>query len=119
MPRKCLGLALTAALLAIVAPLCAQDHTPRISATLKSSNELLADLEWVLKLTSPEEQKQWPVLKDYLDIFLIGVDPARPLRTDVVMGAKIDRYLLRRLPDDFEAANESPTQRLIRDKRLE
>ena len=39
----------------------------------------------------PTEQKQWKVLKDYLEVFLIGVDPKLPTRVDVVFDEKANR----------------------------
>ena len=109
MSRISLRLAIAAAVLLSAVSVRAQDYVPRISSTLKTSNEAIADLEWVLNLTSPEERKQWPTLKDYLDIFLIGVDPARPLRSDVIMGAKVDRYIMSIPIADFrEFRNGAP-----------
>ena len=44
-------------------------------------------------LTDPIEQKQWKVLKDYLDVFLIGVDANLPTRVDVIFDQKANRMV--------------------------
>lgn len=70
----------------------AQETAPKITVGLKSSAELLSDLKFILSLTSDTEQKQWPILKDYIEIFLPGIDRQRPIEVDVILGGKEPRY---------------------------
>lgn len=65
---------------------------PAVTVAQNGAAELYKDLEYILKLTNANEQKQWPVLKDYLDLFLIGVDRDKPMRIDVLLGGKTVRY---------------------------
>ena len=66
---------------------------PTAFVMLPGSDDLMVDAHYLLDLTSPAEQKQWKILKDYFDVFLIGVDPKQPTRVGVVFGEKADRYL--------------------------
>ena len=52
-----------------------QSAAPSLTVVVAGANEILADVKYLLMLTDTNEQKQWKVLKDYLDVFLIGVDP--------------------------------------------
>ena len=70
----------------------AQDAAPQVTVGLKSSAELLSDLKYMLSLTSETEQKQWPILKEYLEIFLPGIDRERPIGVDVILGGEHERY---------------------------
>ena len=65
---------------------------PRVQMISSNANHILEDLAWVMSLTSPEEQKQHPVLVDYLEIFLIGVDRTKMLRMDPVLTGSVERY---------------------------
>ena len=72
----------------------AQEETsPKVSIMQRGADKLLRDLEFVMKLTDPGEQKQWPIMKDYLDIFLPGIDREKPIRIDVILGNKVERYV--------------------------
>jgi hypothetical protein len=64
---------------------------PSVYVVVAGSDELLADVKYLLMLTEATEQKQWKVLKDYLEVFLIGVDPKLPTRVDVVFDEKANR----------------------------
>src|SRR5580658_4655113 len=75
------------------APAASQSAAPSATVYVTGSNELLADIKYLLMLTDPIEQKQWKVLKDYLDVFLIGVDPNLPTRVDVVFDQKANRMV--------------------------
>ncbi|HEV8000689.1 MAG TPA: hypothetical protein VGP63_12470 [Planctomycetaceae bacterium] len=89
-----LGAALTlAALLCQPSSVRAADEkaAPSVYVVVAGSNELLADIKYLLMLTEATEQKQWQVLKDYLEVFLIGVDPSLPTRVDVVFDEKANR----------------------------
>jgi hypothetical protein len=71
-----------------VAPAEAQKKsTPEVNIALKSSDELLNDLKFILSLTEPKSQKQWNVIKEvFLDIFLIDINKNKPIRIDVISG---------------------------------
>jgi hypothetical protein len=71
----------------------AADESPSAFVMLTGSDELLKDGQYVLGLTNPVEQKQWPVLKSYLEAFLIAVDPTLPTQIVVIFDAKADRYV--------------------------
>src|SRR5579872_4174849 len=71
----------------------AEKAAPTAFVMLPGSEDLLADAHYLLDLTSPVEQKQWPILKDYFEVFLIGVDPKLPTRVGVAFGEKSDRYI--------------------------
>jgi hypothetical protein len=66
---------------------------PTAYVMLPGSDDLMADAHYLLDLTTPAEQKQWPILKDYFEVFLFGVDPKQPTRVGVVFGEKADRYV--------------------------
>ncbi len=61
---------------------------------LPGSDELMGGAHYLLNLTNPTEQKQWPVLQSYFEVFLIGVDSKLPTRVGVAFGSKADRYIL-------------------------
>lgn len=72
----------------------AQDAPGRLTVMQSGANELLRDLEHILKLTDGEEQKQWKVIKEYFDeVFLMGVDPTKPIRMDLIFEPGAYRYL--------------------------
>jgi hypothetical protein len=71
----------------------AEKAAPTAFVMLPGSDDLLGDAHYLLDLTSPVEQKQWPVLKSYFEVFLLGVDPKQPTRVGVVFGEKADRYV--------------------------
>lgn len=71
----------------------AEKAAPTAFVMLPGNQDLLADAHYLLDLTNPTEQKQWPILKDYFEVFLIGVDPKLPTRVGVVFGEKSDRYV--------------------------
>jgi hypothetical protein len=74
-------------------PARAADETaaPSVTVVVAGSNEVLDDVKYLLMLTDAVEQKQWKVLKDYLEVFLIGVDPQLPTRVDLVFDEKANR----------------------------
>ncbi len=90
------GIALLAAGLAAT-PAAAQPQlpagaAPEIRAVLTDSQRVLDRLKLVVGLTNAEEQKQYATLKDFVDVFLIGVDPAKPVRFDVQTDEAATRY---------------------------
>ena len=68
------------------------DAMPRISAVHPGADALRVDLEYMLKLTSEREQKQWANLNDFLETFLGGVDTKRPIRADAQFSGGEVRY---------------------------
>ena len=61
------------------------DPHPRISIVHPGANSVRADLEYLLSLTTPEEQKQWENVDDFLDSFMGGVDVELPIRVDLIL----------------------------------
>lgn len=74
-------------------PLSAQNATPKITLVQPGAESLYADLDYVMGLTNDVEQKQLKVVKEYLDVFLVGLDPQKPLRVDVVLTGDVRRYI--------------------------
>ena len=76
-------------------PLSAQEEAslePQVRMVQTGANRLLKDLEAVMSLTNAKEQKQTQVIKDYLDVFLVGVDKTRLVRMDWIFGEGPVRY---------------------------
>jgi len=71
----------------------ADDVSPSATVMLSSSDDLFTNAEYLLKLTNAKQQQQWPVLKSYLEVFLIGVDTKLPTRIAIVFGDKADRQV--------------------------
>ncbi len=68
---------------------------PSITVMQKGADALIEDLEYLVKkLTNETEQKQWVLLKDLLDSFKIGIDPAKPLRFDIIYGKGAEQYIV-------------------------
>jgi hypothetical protein len=91
----------------------AGDADPSVSAMLAGSNELMTDGQFVLSLANPVEQKQWPVLKSYLEVFLIGVDPKLPTRIEAVFGDKATRYIWSVPVSNFQNFNKNNLQAIL------
>ncbi len=72
----------------------AEKAAPTAFVMLSGSDDLMGDAKYLLDLTNPVEQKQWPILKSYFEIFLIGVDPKLPTRIGVIFGDQANRYVL-------------------------
>src|SRR4051812_31945847 len=62
------------------------EAAPSVSVMLNAPDEMMGHGEYLLKLTDPQEQKQWKVLRDYVEVFLLGVDMRMPARVEVVFG---------------------------------
>lgn len=70
-----------------------KEATPSVTIVQAGADRLLGDIEYMLKLTDAEDQKQIKVLNDFFkDIFLKGVDSKRPIRIDVILGDGPTRY---------------------------
>src|SRR4051794_35665577 len=76
-----------------VSPLTADDASPSVTAMQTGANNLYEDLNYVFSLCNEEDKKQWPILQEYIDVFLKGIDRARPIRVDLVMGGERTRYI--------------------------
>ena len=73
--------------------MAAEETTHRVSIVTAGANELLAGVEYIVGLTNEKEQKQWPVLKDYFDVFLEGIDGDLPIRIDLLLDPEGTRYV--------------------------
>ena len=62
----------------------AQDTAPRVKITLKSANQVLADLKLLSDLTTKTEQKQWNNIEAIIDTFLFGIDKTKPIGVTVI-----------------------------------
>src|SRR5580704_4314968 len=68
-----------------------QSAAPSVTVVVAGANEILADVKYLLMLTDANEQKQWKVLKDYLEVFLIGLDNKLPTRVDIIFDEQGNR----------------------------
>jgi hypothetical protein len=82
-----------AAFFSLSGPVRGADQTaaPSVYVVVAGADDLLSDAKYLLMLTDSSEQKQWKVLQEYLEVFLIGVDPKLPTRVDVVFDEKANR----------------------------
>lgn len=87
---------------ALIAGLClaflvnraeAQQGLPSVTIMQAGSGEFERDLEAVMKLAGKKGEEQWPVIQAILPAFNQGIDPARPIRVDVIFGAQRDYRL--------------------------
>ncbi|HEX6987785.1 MAG TPA: hypothetical protein VF170_20560, partial [Planctomycetaceae bacterium] len=69
---------------------------------LVNSQIVLDRLKMVLDLTSKEERKQYDALKDFVEVFLFGVDVRKPVRMDVLTGGPVTMYRLDVPVDNFK-----------------
>lgn len=83
---------------------------PTMRLVVSNANEMMKDLHSTMLLCSPADQKQWPELEKYLDVFLIGIDRSRSARMDTITTHPIDRYIL---------SVPVPTEQLLKRFRLE
>jgi len=61
--------------------------TPDVRLVLTSADAFLADLDYIIKMTSKPEQMK--VLREYMDdVFLVGADFKRPVRLDILFDEK-------------------------------
>ncbi|MHC4875164.1 MAG: hypothetical protein ACYTGL_01620 [Planctomycetota bacterium] len=71
----------------------AADEVPTVTVMQSGSNELKSDLEFLMKLGGKDGEQQWPIVDGVLDAFLQGVDGARPIRVDLILGEEPDTRL--------------------------
>jgi len=93
-------LAAAAAIISAVAAVsaAAQELTPtQVAPSVKlvhpGAIPLYQDLDYIFGLTDKIEQKQLANVKEYFDVFLIGIDRTRLFRLDVILGEKTIHYL--------------------------
>jgi hypothetical protein len=84
--------ALLAVALATAFPVSARaqnnDATPSVTIMLVNANELMKDVDDIL-IKVANDPKQAKVVRGYMeDVFLLGVDPAKPVRIDLILGDK-------------------------------
>lgn len=66
-------------------------NSPSATVAIRSVGDLFADLDAVFGLTTTVEQEQLPIVKDFIGVFLAGVDQTLPVRIDVRFGGKYPR----------------------------
>jgi hypothetical protein len=59
-----------------------------------SVGSLKADLQMVLNLATPEEQKQWEDIEGYIDTFATGLDDSRPVIVQYLTGVKPNAIII-------------------------
>jgi hypothetical protein len=126
-----------AATLCVVAPATAESGAPQVTQSTRivtgipSAELLLEDLSWIIGKLAGEQETWDDTLQPAAEVFLIGVDPSRPVGTDIVLDreggqrkqfnipysnlqefreenlAPIDIESRRRAPDFFELTSES------------
>jgi hypothetical protein len=72
----------------------AEAVAPEIRGVLKNSDRVLEGLRIALDLTNPQEQRQYDTLREFIEVFLFGVDTTKPVRMDVITGGDATRYRL-------------------------
>ena len=87
------GLLLAAGVSASAADLPAE-MTPELRGVLREPQIATDRLKLAFDLTTPKEQEQFPVLKDFIDVFLYGVDPKLPVRADLLTSGQTTQYRL-------------------------
>lgn len=66
----------------------------RIAIGVASYDKTKAGLKYLVEDLPPDPlKKQWPNLEGVLDSFAQGVDPAKPLQIDLILGKEAGRYL--------------------------
>ncbi|MGC1273017.1 MAG: hypothetical protein WBC44_04875 [Planctomycetaceae bacterium] len=78
------------------------EATPDIRGVLVNSQAVLDRLATVIGLTTPNEQQQHAALKDFVDVFLFGVDVNKPVRMDIMTGGPESTYRLHVPVDNFK-----------------
>lgn len=80
----------------------AEAVAPEIQGVLANSQRVLDRLKVALDLTTAQEKKQYDVLKEYIEVFLPGVDRSKPVRMDVLTGGDVTTYRLYVPVDSFQ-----------------
>lgn len=92
MTRVLIAAGLAGVWLGNVLPAYGNDLEPQIRMVQGGAAQLIKDMEAVMSLTSQEEQKQTPEIKEYLDLSFIGMSYDRLMRMDVIVGDGPIRY---------------------------
>jgi hypothetical protein len=79
----------------------AQNASPSVTVMQAGGDRLLQELKYVAGLTTRQEQALWNDLIDPADglipAFMVGIDPAKPVRVDILLDALVegaeDRYI--------------------------
>jgi len=92
----------------------AEDTNPKIKVVLSNGNDLVSDLRYLVDLTDEKSRDQWSVLKDYIDIFLMGINLEEPISFDVKVDPESANGTARYVPsfpvlnfDDFRTNLDS------------
>lgn len=84
----------------------------RILTSLKSANELLADVEYIVSDLAGEKSAWDQTIKANIEIWLFGVDPALPVGADVIFDPDAGRRMQLNIPiedaRDFRESNLNP-----------
>lgn len=86
MRRTIVALLSTICLLGTVGPVAAQNTVPTVTMMLSSAGELESDLQAIMEMGGKESAEQWPIIQAVLSAFNAGIDPARPIRIDIIFG---------------------------------
>ncbi len=86
MRRTIAALLYAICLLGAVHPAAAQNTVPTVTIMLSSEGELESDLQAIMEMGGKESAEQWPVIQAVLSAFNAGIDPARPIRIDIIFG---------------------------------
>ena len=86
MRRTIVALLSAICLLGAVHPAAAQNTVPTVTIMLSSEGELESDLQAIMEMGGKASAEQWPVIQAVLSAFNAGIDPARPIRIDIIFG---------------------------------
>ncbi|MEX1097180.1 MAG: hypothetical protein WED34_14115 [Planctomycetales bacterium] len=68
-------------------------HTPEVLIMQAGGDRLMEDLQYLLTLTTPQQQAQWKTIKDWVEeMFLPGIDGKLPIGVDVILSNDATRY---------------------------
>ena len=76
--------AATTIVLGLTLPASAEGEMPTITIVLNSPEELLSDLEYIIKLAGEDGADQWETISETLEVFLGGIERKKPLRVDII-----------------------------------
>ena len=76
----------TVCLLGAVHPAAAQNTVPTVTIMLSSEGQLESDLQAIMEMGGKDSAEQWPIIQAVLSAFNAGIDPARPIRIDIIFG---------------------------------
>ena len=65
---------------------------PQIVTMISSAEQVYTAIDQIMRLTGPVDGKQTQVIKNYLDVFLIGMDRQAPMRMDALVDKGPFRY---------------------------